>query len=172
MKLTLHRNAGFTLVEIMVAVAIIGMLVTIAIPSYFKNRELAQQNTCKSNLRVIDTAKQLWAIETGQGPSDVPDDDDLIGVGLYIRRKPICPQDGEYTYWEISEFPECDKPGHVLNIDDDRNGASVGDRNWQLIYKTYQVTSRGFIRKPLFLFANITSLKLFAPSSSRRTTGR
>ena len=110
------RQNGFTLVEIMVAVAIIGLLVTIAIPSYFKNRELAQQNTCISNLRVIDTAKQLWAIETGQGPGDVPEDGDLIGVGLYMRRKPGCPGGGTYTLGDVATDPVCSlaASGHVL----------------------------------------------------------
>lgn len=111
------KNAGFTLVEIMVAVAIVGLLVTIAIPSYFKNREVAQQNECHSNLRVIDTAKQLWGIETGRGYGDVPEDVDLIGPGLYIRKKPRCPANGTYTYWEIGESPECTVNGHVLVTD-------------------------------------------------------
>jgi prepilin-type N-terminal cleavage/methylation domain-containing protein len=114
MKTRHQTEAGFTLVEIMVVVAIIGLLVTIAIPSYFKNREVAQKNTCLSNLRVIDTAKQLWGIENGKGTSDVADDADLVGDDLYLRRKPECPSGGEYTYWEIGELPECNIAGHVL----------------------------------------------------------
>jgi len=98
----------------MVVVAIIGLLVTIAIPNYFKNREVAQKNTCISNLRVIDTAKQLWAIETGKGTGDVADDSDLVGASLYMRKKPICPAAGVYTYWEVGESPECTIAGHVL----------------------------------------------------------
>ena len=114
MKTARQTKSGFTLVEIMVVVAIIGLLVTIAIPNYFKNREIAQKNTCLSNLRVIDTAKQLWGIETGKGPSDVADDSDLVGATLYMRKKPACPAGGDYTYWEISESPECTIAGHVL----------------------------------------------------------
>jgi prepilin-type N-terminal cleavage/methylation domain-containing protein len=114
MKTSKLTHRGFTLVEIMIVVAIIGLLVTIAIPNYVKSRELTQKNACLSNLRVIDTAKQVWAIETGKGSSDVAADADLVGIGLYMRRKPICPADGDYSYLAVSAPPACSAPGHVF----------------------------------------------------------
>ena len=65
MKIKTSRNAGFTLVEIMIVVAIIGLLAAIAIPNFVKARQTAQANACLNNLRIIDAAKNQLALETG-----------------------------------------------------------------------------------------------------------
>jgi len=72
-----NTHAGFTLVEIMIVVAIIGLLGAIAIPNFVKARRKAQETTCIGNLRHLDDAKQRWALETGKGHFDVPADTDL-----------------------------------------------------------------------------------------------
>src|SRR5438045_2467397 len=66
MKINTSRNAGFTLVEIMIVVAIIGLLAAIAIPNFVKARNTSQSNACINNMRQIDSAVQQWALETGQ----------------------------------------------------------------------------------------------------------
>jgi prepilin-type N-terminal cleavage/methylation domain-containing protein len=78
MKLThARRRAAFTLVEIMIVVAIIGLLAALAIPNLAKNRETAQLNIILNNLRVIDNAKDLWALENNKGTGDTPGPDDI-----------------------------------------------------------------------------------------------
>lgn len=108
------RRGGFTLVEIMIVVAIIGLLAAIAIPNFIKARSLSQQSACIENLRQIFGAKHTWAFEAKKAVTDVPVDSDLFGPALYIREKPECPASGTYDLANVGEKPTCTEPGHTL----------------------------------------------------------
>jgi prepilin-type N-terminal cleavage/methylation domain-containing protein len=62
----IKKTRGFTLVEIMIVVLIIGILMAIAVPQFIKARSSSRQKTVISNLRQIDGAKERWAMETGR----------------------------------------------------------------------------------------------------------
>jgi prepilin-type N-terminal cleavage/methylation domain-containing protein len=72
MQIKTNNKSGFTLVEIMIVVAIIGLLAAIAIPNFVKARENAQLNSILNNLRIIEGAKDQWALENKKGTGDTP----------------------------------------------------------------------------------------------------
>ena len=96
MKINTSRKAGFTLVEIMIVVAIIGLLAAIAIPNFVKARATSQSNACINNMRQIDSAIQQYALEAKLSGSSAVDSGAL---GQYIKGNavPVCPA-GEKAY--------------------------------------------------------------------------
>jgi prepilin-type N-terminal cleavage/methylation domain-containing protein len=108
--LKINRKSGFTLVEIMIVVAIIGLLAAIAIPNFVRARQTSQTNACINNLRIIDAAKQQWGLEKGQSASATPTSSNIV---VYLGRTgsvmPTCPLGtaSAYNINALSVTPTC-----------------------------------------------------------------
>ena len=102
----MRRKLGFTLVEIMIVVAIIGLLAAIAIPSFVKARNSSQQNACINNLRQIDGGKEQTAMAYKLSDNDTVS---TSTVNTYIKGSttPKCPGGGIYAYGKIGANPDC-----------------------------------------------------------------
>jgi len=111
--MNIQKNTyGFTLVEIMIVVAIIGLLAAIAVPNFVQARTSARRNTCVNNLRLITAAKDQYAIENNQADTITPSPSD---VSPYFKASQLSgglpkePQGGAYTVAAISATPTCNQ---------------------------------------------------------------
>ena len=120
MRIKTNRKSGFTLVEIMIVVAIIGLLAAIAIPNFVKARTTSQANACINNLRQMDGAVQQWALEMKQAANASCG---LTDITPYIKldatgNLPACPANGTYGVTSVDTSPTCTlstaTPPHAL----------------------------------------------------------
>jgi prepilin-type N-terminal cleavage/methylation domain-containing protein len=107
-KMMKRNNKGFTLVELMVVLLIIGILVAIAIPIYNKTQENAQKRACQSNLRTLDGAAAQYYAANETWPGNV---NDLVN-NTYIKTAPKCPANTNANY-------DWDSTNHVFTCNHD-----------------------------------------------------
>ena len=103
----LWTKRGFTLVEIMVVVGIIGLILSMAIPNFINARKKTRAKVCVNNLHQIHGAKQQWALDTDAGRTDTPTPTSVLSA--YLEEWPVnCPAGGTYGVNNVSTVPTCD----------------------------------------------------------------
>jgi len=109
-----NTRRGFTLVEIMIVVLIIGILMAIAVPNFIQARQTSRRNSCIANLKQIDSAKEQFAMENKLDTGATVAWTDLVTT--YMKSQPSCPGGGTYTIDVVGTNPSCSlaASGHVL----------------------------------------------------------
>ena len=100
------RRGGFTLVEIMIVVAIIALLATIAIPNFMRARTRSQATACKQDLRIIDAAVDQWAMEKNKKNGDAVT---VVDLAAYVK-------DGTTMYNALKAGAPVDTLGSTIVI--------------------------------------------------------
>jgi prepilin-type N-terminal cleavage/methylation domain-containing protein len=112
MKNRTSNKQGFTLVEIMIVVAIIGLLAAIAIPSFLNARTRSQTSACQNNLRQISGCKDQYALDHNNGS---PGNDFSLLVSTYLKSSPVCPAGGTYAnIGTLGVDAQCNISGHTI----------------------------------------------------------
>ena len=118
MQIRRRNKDGFTLVEIMIVVAVIGLLAAIGIPHGLHAHARAQRAACICNLRQIDSAKQRWALESGEGSGATPKEEE---IAPFLNRNGstanfVCPRDPGKGKKEKRTFDTSYRMNQVTNV--------------------------------------------------------
>ena len=101
-----HKARGFTLIELVVVMAIIGLLLTIAVPRYMHSIERGKEQVRQQNVAVMRNAIDQYYGDNGQYPETL---DELVAKH-YLRAVPVDPVNGD-DKWAVIASPDETKPG-------------------------------------------------------------
>lgn len=113
-----RANSGFTILEILIAVSIFGIIINMAAPSLKVARYKSQGRSCTANMRRIAYAKNSYSLEKNiplSAPESVFTDAVLYGPGTYLKKKPVCPNAGVYSVGDGATDPSCNYGGGTLH---------------------------------------------------------
>jgi len=116
----IFKRKGFTLIEIMIVVAIIAIALSIAIPNFFRMSSVSKKTVCINNMKKITAAVEQWAIDNNVSSStaiSAQEENDIYDN--YLRGgKPVCPSGGEYVINPVGSNPQVqctdEEEGHKL----------------------------------------------------------
>jgi len=105
---------AFTLVELMIVVAVIAIISAAALPAFTRSRATALQNVCVENLKHIRASVDMWALDTNAAVGQTPRESDLVPA--YIKAWPQC-KGVSYEIPAVGSDPVCPNAiaGHDIN---------------------------------------------------------
>lgn len=117
----IQKPKGFTLVELLVVLAIISLLLTIALPRYFSSVDKSREIALKENLQVLRSGIDKYYADKGEYPAALAD---LVNHH-YFRKIPLDPVTESASTWQLLPSGDAEKPG----VADIRSGAKGKTRD-------------------------------------------
>ncbi|MGM0608035.1 MAG: competence type IV pilus major pilin ComGC [Candidatus Muiribacteriota bacterium] len=118
----IRKRSGFTLIELMIVIAIIGILGGMALPRFARAREQAKEKTCWGNSRNLESAVEMYNMETRtdmiESSEDLSSESDTLSEYLSGSKFPECPDNGNYKY-DNDDGVTCDIHGSATHPPDD-----------------------------------------------------
>ncbi len=114
---TVYSTLGFTLVEVLLLLAIVGLLLGVALPNSLRAQKKANAHHCRANLEDIQYAIQSWVSTESIGPEEKVT---FEVIWKYLDRGEIsCPSGGQYIFSAVSDKPSCTVKGHFLRKEEE-----------------------------------------------------
>ena len=107
----MYRRKGFTLIELIIVVAILGALAAIAIPRITTSTTTAKTNACKTNIDIMNTQIEMYYADTGGYPAALTTVTQDVNY-FPDAATPTCPEDGTYTMDGDTYRVDCDYANH------------------------------------------------------------
>jgi general secretion pathway protein G len=114
------KRHGFTLIEMLIVLAILSVLLTLAVPHYFRSQDVAKERVLIENLRVVREAIDRFSADTGRYPDSL---DELVEK-RYVRDLPVDPILESNAAWRIVA-PPGNKKGQVFDLKSTAPGANA-----------------------------------------------
>jgi type II secretory pathway pseudopilin PulG len=109
---TVRATSSFTLVEVLLLFALVGLLLGVALPNSLRARKNADAHHCRANLEDIQYAIQSWVSTEDIGPEEKVT---FEAIRKYLDRGEIsCPSGGQYIFSAVRDTPSCTVKGHSL----------------------------------------------------------
>ena len=126
MKYRLRKGTGFTLIEMLIVLAIIAVLLTISLPRYFHSIDVSKEKVLTENLQVTRDAIDKFYGDLGRYPDSLQE---LVDKH-YLRTLPVDPITGSNSNWEIIA-PDEQFPGKVYDIKSGAPGTTLDGRPYE-----------------------------------------